>query len=218
MDPAPRTRTPSQGRAVRTRAALVAAAAKEFAASGYAATTAKRIAARAGAATGSFYQYFTDKDALLRELAASRQDALVEGALAAIEAATPPGGAALSAIAGAVRAQLAVVVAAVVDYHAADPGLHAVITERRHADPGLDALITAGERRLLARITALLARWGHVGDPTATAFILLATLEGAVHAHVLGHPVVDDTTFAAALADALFRIALPAPKEHPWPS
>lgn len=215
MDPAPRTRTPSQGRAVRTRAALVGAAAREFSQHGYAATTAKRIAARAGAATGSFYQYFTSKDELLRELAAARQDEVVERALAALEAAPADQPEA------AIRAQLRTVVDAVVAYHAADPGLHAVITERRHADPDLDALITDGERRLLGRVAALLRRWGHAGDPTALAFVLLATLEGAVHAHVLGHRVVDDDAFLTALGEALYRIASPQPlarKETSWPS
>ena len=54
-------RTPTQARAHKTRAALVEAAQAEFAESGYAGTTAKSIAKRAGVSTGSFYQYFTDK-------------------------------------------------------------------------------------------------------------------------------------------------------------
>ncbi len=217
MEPtSPRTRVPSQGRAVRTRAALVLAAAHEFAASGYAATTARSIAERAAAATGSFYQYFTCKDEVLRELAATRQDELFGRALAPVEAAAP-GALAVHDM----RRHLRAVIETVVAYHADDARLHAVITERRHADPALDALISAGEQRLLERITAVLARWGHAGDPTATAFILLATLEGAVHAHVLGHPVVDDHRFIDALAEALLRIALPTalvPKEMTWPS
>ncbi|MBK9034515.1 MAG: TetR family transcriptional regulator [Myxococcales bacterium] len=200
---------------MRTRAALVAAAAAEFAEAGYAAATARSIAARAAAATGSFYQYFTCKDEVLRELAGARQDALIDRALGLVEAGE-------AQLAPDVRARLRAVIDAVIDYHAADAGLHAVITERRHADPGLDALITAGERRLLERIAAVLGRWGHAGDPTATAFILLATLEGAVHAHVLGHPVVDDRRFVDALAEALLRIALPSsplpPENLSWPS
>jgi len=215
MEPT-RTRVPSQGRAVRTRAALVEAAAGEFAASGYAATTARSIAERAQAATGSFYQYFTCKDEVLRELAAARQDDLIGRALAPVET-VAPGPLAIHDM----RAYLRAVIEIVVAYHADDARLHAVITERRHADPALDELITAGERRLLTRITAVLARWGHAGDPTATAFILLATLEGAVHAHVLGRPVIDDHRFIDALAEGLLRIALPTAlvsQEMTWPS
>lgn len=209
-----RNRVPAQARAVKTRASLVSAAARAFGEDGYAGATAKGIAEVAGAATGSFYQYFTSKDEVLRELAAGRQEVLVERALGLLEVAGEGG-------AAEVRARLRAVIDAVVAYHAADRGLHAVITERRHVDRELDALIAAGERRLIDRIAALLGRWGHVGDATPTAFVLLATLEGAVHAHVLGHPVVDDRRFVDALAEALLRIALPTPtpaQEMSWPS
>lgn len=220
MEASEARRVPLQGRAVRTRAALVAAAAGEFAQHGYAATTAKRIAAAAAAATGSFYQYFTCKDALLRELAAERQEALIDRALALVEATVVEGGEP-GALVRDVRVRLRAVIEAVLAYHAEDRGLHAVITERRHADAALDALIAAGERRLLERIAALLVRWGHAGDVTATAFVLLTTLEGAVHAHVLGRPLIDDRRMVDALAEAMLRIALPfspVPKEMSWPS
>ena len=65
-------RQPTQARAQRTRQALLDAAAKEFSQRGYAATTSKSIAARAKVATGSFYQYFSNKDLALRELARAR--------------------------------------------------------------------------------------------------------------------------------------------------
>ena len=67
-----------------------------------------------------------------------------------------------------------------------------------------------GERQVVERIAGLLARWGHAGDPTPTAFVLFGTLEGAVHAHVLGKPVVDDVRFIDALVEAMIRIASPA--------
>jgi len=46
---------------------------------------------------------------------------------------------------------------------------------------------------------------------------LLATLEGTVHAHVLGRPVIDDQRLTDALVEAMLRIALPS-KETSWPS
>ncbi|MEZ4399036.1 MAG: TetR/AcrR family transcriptional regulator [Kofleriaceae bacterium] len=204
---------------MRTRAALVTAAVHEFTERGYAATTARSIAARATAATGSFYQYFTSKDEVLREVAGTRQALLTERVLGLVEGDRLD----VDQARGRLREVIDVVVAA----HVADGALHAVITERRHADPALDALIRAGERRLLDRITAVLGRWAHP-DPAATAFIVMAALEGAVHAHVLGQPVVSDARFIDALADALVRIALPATAspatshlvapETPWPS
>jgi AcrR family transcriptional regulator len=201
-------RVPSQTRALRTRGALREAAEREFSERGYEATTAKSIAARAGAATGSFYQYFASKDVVLHEIAAARQAEVTEAALAELEraplaAVDPP------MLVRNVRARMRRIVDLVVAYHARDPGLHAVLTQRRHADPALDALVSAGERRLVERIAALLERWGFAGDRLATAFVLFGAIEGAVHAHVLGGALVSDARFADALVEALLRIALP---------
>ena len=43
------------------------------------------------------------------------------------------------------------------------------------------------------------------------------TLEGTVHAHVLGRPLFDDQRLTDALVEAMLRIALPS-KETSWPS
>ncbi len=202
-------RQPQQDRAVRTRAALLGAAAKEFSAHGYAATTAKSIAARAGVATGSFYQYFTNKDAALRELAASRAASTLTSTVGAVEAAAEAPLPADADVRGLVRALLRQVVVSVIDLHRNDPGLHAVLAERRHVDADLDALTSGQERALVERVTGLLRRWGHPGDPAATAFVLFGMLEGTVHAHVLGQPHTDDASLIEALTDALLRVALP---------
>jgi AcrR family transcriptional regulator len=195
------SRVPSQSRAHETRAALVAAAEREFSKRGYAATTAKTIAERAKTATGSFYQYFESKDHVLREIAVKRQADVVARALEGLAAGTS----------NDPRGLLRGVVDLVMAYHAADKGLHAVLTERRHADPELDVITTAGERSIVERIEGLLARWNFQGDRLATAFVLFGAVEGAVHAHVLGEPVVDDARFVAALVESLLRIALPTP-------
>lgn len=209
-------RTPTQARAHKTRAALVTAAQAEFADAGYASTTAKSIAKRAGVSTGSFYQYFVDKDAVLRELAQERQMALLTSVVG--ELAADPGAleGMISAETGitpelrvAIQQRLTAVVDQVVAHHREDPRFHAVVTERRMADSELDALTTAGERALVQKTAELLTRWGHQGDCLATAFILFGMVEGAVHAHVLGHPIVDDQRFRDALVDAVVRLALP---------
>ena len=209
-------RTPTQARAHKTRAALVAAAQLEYADVGYASTTAKSIAKRAGVSTGSFYQYFTDKDAVLRELAQERQMALLGSVVG--ELAADPGtlGITVDPAVGithdlriAIQQRLTAVVDQVVAHHREDPRFHAVVTERRMADSELDALTTGGERALVQKTAELLTRWGHQGDCLATAFILFGMVEGAVHAHVLGHPIVDDQRFRDALVDAVVRLALP---------
>ncbi|MCA9534286.1 MAG: TetR/AcrR family transcriptional regulator [Myxococcales bacterium] len=211
-------RTPMQARAHKTRASLVAAAQAEYAEQGYSGTTAKSIAKRAGVSTGSFYQYFTDKDAVLRELAQQRATALFDGIIAEMgeelgapaehPSATPRRSQPISR--ASIERRLTGVVDAVVRHHREDPRFHAVVTERRLADPELDAATTAGERALVERTAALLAAWGHTGDCVATAFILFGMVEGSVHAHVLGHPIVSDTRFRDTLVAAVVRLALPS--------
>lgn len=61
-------RIPRQKRGERRVAALVSAAASEFALSGYDAATMSAIAKRAGAPIGSLYQFFPNKESLARAL------------------------------------------------------------------------------------------------------------------------------------------------------
>ncbi len=192
---------------MRTRAALVDAAQREFSRCGYAATTARTIAKTAGVSTGSFYQYFVDKDAVLRELGRERFEGIARRVLGAL---TPPEThlADVAPDEDRVRAQLREVIVAVVEYHQEDPGLHAVLTERRPHDPELDAVTTTGEKLLVHKVAELLASWGHRGDAEATAFVIFGMVEGSVHAHVLGHSMVSDERFFAALVDAVTRVAL----------
>jgi AcrR family transcriptional regulator len=208
-------RTPTQARAHKTRASLAAAAQAEYADHGYAGTTAKSIAKRAGVSTGSFYQYFTDKDAVLRELAGERASALLNSILGELaehgrtSRPQPPPATVDAPTRAAITQRLTSVVDTVVRHHREDPSFHAVVTERRLADPELDAATTAGERALVEHTANLLTLWGHPGDALATAFVLFAMVEGSVHAHVLGHPVVSDTRFRDTLVGAVVRLALP---------
>lgn len=192
------TRQPVQARALKTRAALLEAAAQEFSAAGYARTTAKTIAQRAGAATGSFYQYFSDKDELLRELGRTRSESLAQRVRTALAVRQT------SAVAG--RAGLESVIAEVVAYHREDAGLHAVLTERRHADPQLDVIASEAEKRFINDIEQQLRKWGYGGDRRATAFVVFSMVEGAVHGHVLGLKVVSDRRLLSALTDAVVTL------------
>lgn len=201
-------RAPVQKRAKARRAALLLAAQREFSELGYARTTAKSIAKRAGCATGSFYQYFSDKDAVLRELGQGRFELIASRAMAIFtEDSADPAAPRLDEV----RARMRAVVEAVADYHREDPGLHEVLTERRVPDAELGAHTAAGERVLVESIANLLRRWRHPGDPEATAFVLFGMVEGSVHAHVLGHALVDDARFYTALVDALVRVAFGPP-------
>ncbi len=206
-------RAPVQSRALRTRAALLEAAARDFDERGYAQTTTKSIADRAGVASGSFYQYFADKDAVLRELAQARMHGLrarIEAALAA----RPSTSASPETVEQTYRKAVRAMVNEIIDYHRRDTGLHAVLSERRHADSLLGAMTSASERSSLANIEAGLAGFGCQGDGKALAFVIFGMIEGSVHGHVLGTRVVSDRRLVAALSDAvveLVRAAIPRP-------
>jgi AcrR family transcriptional regulator len=194
-------RAPVQARAHQTRAALLAAALREFSERGYAQTTAKSIAERAAVATGSFYQYFRDKDAVLHELARARSGELTDR----VRALGRPAGDADSL---EQQARLAVrrIVAAVLDYHRKDVGLHAVLAERRHADSELAAIERAAELGFIEHTEASLQHWGYAGDRKALAFVIFGLIEGSVHSHVLGLRVLSDRRFVDALADAVLTL------------
>ena len=198
-------RQPTQARAQRTRQTLLEAAALEFSERGYAATTSKSIAARAKVATGSFYQYFSNKELALRELARLRIERLEQGAFGLLP--SPESSEALDreALLPALRG----IVNLVVEQHRADPGLHTVLSERRHADPELDEMTSAFEARLIERAAEWLAMWKSPGDHKATAFILFGMLEGSIHSHVLGHAQVSDERFTRTLVESLVRVARP---------
>jgi AcrR family transcriptional regulator len=213
---APNLRVPVQTRSHRTRAAIVKAACREFAERGYAETTARSIAAKARVGTGTFYHYFPDKDAVLREIAQERVDALLAESLPLTASPVPRH--TVEALVADARARLGRLVELYVEYHRHDRGLHAVITERRNADPGLAAIMDESEREAVKRTTLSLSRWAppsgdfpgsYDGDAEAAAVMMFSLLEGAVHGHVLGQAMISDERFAQALTEALFRIALP---------
>ena len=88
---APRRRA-KQNRAKQTVERILAAAAQRLAAGGVAAVNTTALAAEAGLAVGSLYQYFADRDAVLLALHQRRMAALAETLaedLAALPVATP---------------------------------------------------------------------------------------------------------------------------------
>jgi AcrR family transcriptional regulator len=198
-------REPVQSRAHKTRAALLAAAERDFDERGYAQTTTKTIAERAGVAAGSFYQYFTDKDAMLRELAGARMSAL-RTQLESIGLPAIDPSLSVEEIERAARRALRSMLDEVLAYHRLEPGLHAVLSERRSADPELDAMTSESEHAFVASIEVVLAHFGFGGDRKATAFVVFGLIEGSVHSHVLGTRVVSDKRFAEALTNAVVAI------------
>ncbi|MDL0432241.1 TetR/AcrR family transcriptional regulator [Marinobacter sp. TBZ242] len=177
MKPAPR-----QQRAIRKRNALLAAAFNEFSTKGFEATTAKSIAERAGVATGTFYQYFHNKDDALREVTRQRFEELHE------HIRVPE--ARLGTVRDddiSIRDVFRQALGFVYDFHQQESGLHEALEYRRRVDSELDALMNEGETVLMERVRAFVARyvWDEV---ETTAFCLFSMAEGMVHRHVFqGH-------------------------------
>lgn len=192
-------RTPTQARATRTRQALLEAAALEFAERGYAGATARSIAQRAEAATGSFYQYFNDKDEVLHELYVARLARVREQAQKLLETLALQ----TDGSKERTRAALTAIVQLVVDLHRDDPKLHAVITEREHADQRMREQTHKSMSDLIQAIAGMLTHLGYQGDVLARAFLIFSLVEGSVHSHVLGEPVVSDRRFKRDLVEVL---------------
>ena len=205
--PGPAGGARAKNREAKTRA-ICEAAVGLFLEQGVRSATVDAITRAAGVSKGSFYQYFEDKDHVLREIARERADEIAEQTLSLLEAPSEQSGREL--LRDRVRERLGLVVELVVEQHRHDPGLHAVLTERRHLDPGLDAITSAFERGLVERGATLLEAWGHPGDCLATSFVLFTMVEGAVHTQLLGEALVSDDRLFESLLDALVRVALPA--------
>lgn len=178
---------PKQQRAIRKRNALLASAFTEFSAKGFEATTAKSIADSAGVATGTFYQYFHNKDDVLLEITRQRFEALQEHlqvphtelSVANTQNETSD-----------LRQIFSQALGFLYDFHQQEAGLHDVLEYRRRVDPALAELMDTGEAVLMERVRAFVARY--VRDQVeTTAFCLFSMAEGIVHRHVFqGHQAV----------------------------
>jgi TetR/AcrR family fatty acid metabolism transcriptional regulator len=196
----------TKGRA--TYEALLAAGDRLLAEQGPTSLTSTAVAAEAGVATGTFYTYFADKDALLAALFARRLDelaAVVDAELSA-EALLDRGlrgalDAAVQAVVGGYRAHSAVIRAAlgrVPD----SPALRDVYWARHTA-------VLEGAQRFIERG----ARAGLVrdGDSRALAQALLVVVQGLNHPVVLAGGPAEVRAVARHVAEALHGMLAPPP-------
>lgn len=172
---------PQQARAIRKREALLNCARDEFEEKGFEGATARSIAERAGVATGTFYQYFSNKDEILRELTDQR----FAEHFANIE---------VPDIRNAGRVSLdnlhplfVAVLEYLYQFHADERGFHSVLDQRRGSDELLDKQISEHERVLLARTEQVIRRTG-CEHAERVAYCVFAMAEGLVHRHV-HHPL-----------------------------
>jgi AcrR family transcriptional regulator len=180
-------KTPRQPRAVETRARILAAAGRVFAAHGYAAGTTNRIAEAAGMSVGSLYQYFPNKDAILVELVRDHIQAGTAEMLAAVEpfaeAADPD----------ALEALVQAVVTALVRTHARDRRLHRVLFEESPRPRSLLSELRRLEEGVVALVAARLdAAYPDGRDHELAARVVVAAVESLVHRLVATDRRIDE--------------------------
>ena len=188
----PRKR-PRQERSKATVDSILAACARVLVRHGYDGLTTNAVASMAGVSIGSLYQYFPNKESLVRALLERHMEEMNASVLAELArvAHLPLGQAARAVVELTIRA------------HAIDPELHQVLTEElprvgklaRMRD--MDALC----RRMVAGL--LQARRDEIAirDPDMAAFLLVSTIEAVVHRAALLDPdrlrdpaLIDETT------------------------
>lgn len=185
-------RTPQQERSRRRVAALLDAAAAEFAEHGFTAATTTGVAARAGVPIGSLYQWFPDKEALLYGLAdrhlAEGSEAML-AALAHAEAAID------------LESSVRVLVEATVEANSGDPRVHRLLYRDAPRSPDLQARLASLEDTLVHWVAEEMSRRGlsHVRAPRLRAHTLVIAVEALVHDLALDPPV--GTTREAAVSE-----------------
>lgn len=190
-------RMPRQERSKATTTAILRAAAQVFARHGYAAGTTNRIAARAGVSIGSLYEYFPNKDAILVALTEEHlreASAVLAGAVAEIRPGAPVGPAAIRRL-----------VAAMVELHATDPGLHRVLFEEAPLPRRVRRTIAELEDAMIGRVESWIRGDPRirVPRPRLAASLIVQTVEALTHRMVLHAP---EGVTADELAEEIARV------------
>ena len=171
---------PTQERALLKRQALLDAAVEEFSNTGFEVATAKSIAALAKVATGTFYQYFENKNDILRVLAANRfadLHAHVKTLELKLVEHQPSG---TQESIQRVEHKFFDTLLFVYQFHAHDPELHQVLEQRRTIDPKLKVIMDDGEKVLRDRVLSFVKSFNLINSEQV-ADNLFAMAEGVVH-------------------------------------
>lgn len=175
-------RTPKQSRSKATVAAILEAAARILAESGWAQLNTNAVAARAGVSIGSLYEYFPDKQALADAIALdhiSRGEALLSGAAAGVSDKQDP------------ETLVDVLVRGLVDLHKDDPRLHRALSSGIPLSPHVRERVEALRQGAVAMVAEMLTPWVH--EPKICAQVLVDTTDAVLHRWI----VEDDGVLAA---------------------
>lgn len=172
---------PKQERAAETRQRILDAAAHVFAEHGYAAGTTNRIAERAGVSIGSLYQYFPNKDAVLRALMDAHVDAGARLLGERLSGGLPQ----------RLDDTLRLFVRATIDNHRDNPRLHRVLFEEAPRAPAFLERIHELEQFSVDVAVQLLEQHPGVRASRLNAQVVVATIDSLVHRLVTSEGDVD---------------------------
>lgn len=192
-------RAPRQARAQATVGSLYGAVARIIATEGVDALTSNHIAEVAGVSIGSFYQYFPDRDALIRAMIDNSRARAMAGICEAMRAATVRNESLAEIVRGFVRLYLSA-------FGGTDPALVPLQAFAwRMADEGG---VVAGMRAAAEEIGLLLQALPHTDAPSpARLFVLTRAFTGVVRAAMLeGSPLAG----SRLLEDELVRLCVDA--------
>jgi AcrR family transcriptional regulator len=184
---------PRQARAKETVEVILTAAARILTSEGFEALTTNRVAAVAGVSVGSLYQYFPNKEALVRALCERHTQGVRDRIRACFaEAWDAP-----------VEAVARAVIQGMVEIRRHEPKLHQELLRLAPAVGGLREL-HAVEHEVEALLTRFIESRGqtlHAPDPAMAAFVVCHAVQACVHGAVLEKPewlkqdrFVDETT------------------------
>jgi len=173
-------KTPRQRRSTETVEAILTAAAHILEKEGFEAATTNRVAVKAGVSIGSLYQYFPNKESLVRALNDRHTHEILDLLRKRfVEVREAP-------LEDSVRA----IVQAMVDVHRVNPALHRVLVaivpsvgalaETRVVEDAAAALLTQFMKARKAELRPL--------NPELSAFMLVHAVEALTHAAVLERP------------------------------
>lgn len=163
---------PKQERATETRQRILDAAAHVFSEHGYAAGTTNRIAEKAGVSIGSLYQYFPNKDSVLRALMDAHVDAGARLLSERLSGGFPAG----------LDDTLRLFVRATIDNHRDNPRLHRVLFEEAPRAPEFLERLHELEEFSVAAAAQLLEQHPEVrANSRLNAQIVVATIDSLVH-------------------------------------
>ncbi|OBK33318.1 TetR family transcriptional regulator [Mycobacterium sp. 1245111.1] len=193
---------PTQDRAAHTRQRILDAAAHIFGEYGYSAGTTNRIAECAEVSIGSLYQYFPNKDAILRALMEAHVDAgaellgkrLAEGLPEQLDAA------------------LRVVVRATIDNHRDNPRLHRVLFEEAPRAPAFLARLHDLEESMVDATAGLLDSHSAVqANGRLSARVVVTTIESLVHRLIASPDPADPQQLEDEIVSLLTRYLVRQP-------